>query len=145
MTDYNDVMLQLDADEATKLLATQTLGRLVERVGDRIEIFPINFVSDGKRLVFRTAPGTKLAGLVAADEIVLETDHVGEKSAWSVVVRGTARILEGEADIARAEQLELRPLVPTVKRVFVEISVDEITGRRFVLGPEPEAEPETIA
>ncbi len=145
MTDYNDVMLQLDADEATKLLATQTLGRLVERVGDRIEIFPINFVSDGKRLVFRTAPGTKLAGLVAADEIVLETDHVGEKSAWSVVVRGTARILEGEADIARAEQLELRPLVPTVKRVFVEISVDEITGRRFVLGPEPEAEPETVA
>lgn len=145
MTDYNDVMLQLDADEATKLLATQTLGRLVERVGDRIEIFPINFVSDGKRLVFRTAPGTKLAGLVAADEIVLETDHVGEKSAWSVVVRGTARILEGEADIARAEQLDLRPLVPTVKRVFVEISVDEITGRRFVLGPEPEAEPETVA
>ncbi|NLT25551.1 MAG: pyridoxamine 5'-phosphate oxidase family protein [Microbacteriaceae bacterium] len=145
MTDYNDVMLQLDADEATKLLATQTLGRLVERVGDRIEIFPINFVSDGKRLVFRTAPGTKLAGLVAADEIVLETDHVGEKSAWSVVVRGTARILEGEADIARAEQFDLRPLVPTVKRVFVEISVDEITGRRFVLGPEPEAEPETVA
>ena len=103
MTDYNDVMLELNEDEATKLLATQTLGRLVERVGQRIEIFPINFVSDGRRLVFRTAPGTKLAGLVAADEIVLETDHVGEKSAWSVVVRGKARILEGEADIAEAE------------------------------------------
>lgn len=145
MTEYNDVMLQLDEDEATKLLATQTLGRLVERIGQHIEVFPVNFVSDGKRIIFRTAPGTKLAGLVAADEIVLETDHVGEKSAWSVVVRGTARILEGEADIAEAEKLDLRPLVPTVKRVFVEIAVDSITGRRFVLGPEPEGEPETVA
>ena len=145
MTEYNDVMLQLNEDEAGKLLATQTLGRLVERVGERIEVFPINFVSDGKRIIFRTAPGTKLAGLVAADEIVLETDHVGEKSAWSVVVRGTARILEGEADIAAAEQLDLRPLVPTVKRIFVEILIDQISGRRFVLGPEPDAEPETVA
>ncbi|WP_214609519.1 pyridoxamine 5'-phosphate oxidase family protein [Gulosibacter macacae] len=145
MTDYQDVMLPLSAEENQKLLSSQSLGRLVERIGERIEVFPINFWSDGKRIVFRTAPGTKLAGLVAADEIILETDYVSEHSAWSVVARGTARILEGEAEVAEAESLDLRPLIPTVKRVFVEITIDRLDGRRFVLGNEPEAEPETIA
>lgn len=145
MTEYEDVMVPLSAEEAGKLLASQTLGRLVERIGDHIEVFPINFWSDGPRIVFRTAPGTKLAGLVAADELVLETDYVSEHSAWSVVARGTARLLEKEAELAEAEQLELRPLIPTVKRVFVEISVDSISGRRFVLADEPEDHPETVA
>ena len=145
MTEYQDVMVRLSDDEARKLLQTQTLGRLVERIGDHIEVFPINIASDGERIVFRTAPGTKLAGLVAADEIVFETDQVTDDEAWSVVVRGTARILEREDEIAKAEEFDLRPLVPTVKRVFVELAVAEISGRRFVLGDEPEAQPETVA
>lgn len=145
MTDYEDVMVRLAEDEARELLKTQTLGRLVERIGDQIEVFPVNIACDGERIVFRTAPGTKLAGLVAADEVVFETDEVTEHDAWSVVVRGTARILEREDEIAQAEALELRPLVPSVKRVFAELSVDRISGRRFHLGEEPEALPETIA
>ena len=145
MNDYDEAIEVLSEPEALELLASQHLGRLVERVGERVEIFPINYVVDGNRLIFRTAPGTKLAGIVAADEILIETDRVTTDEAWSVIARGHATILEREDELARAEQLDLRPLTPTVKRVFVAITVDSITGRRFHRGEEPEALPETIA
>lgn len=145
MNDYDDVMAIPTEAEALGLLASQRLGRLVERIGDRVEIFPINYAVDAGRIVFRTAPGTKLAGLVAADEILVEADRVGDHEAWSVIVRGSASILEREADIARAEALNLRPLVPSVKRVFVAIAIDSISARRFHLGEAPEALPETVA
>ena len=145
MNDYDEAIEVLSEPEALELLASQHLGRLVERVGERVEIFPINYVVHGTRLIFRTAPGTKLAGIVAADEILIETDRVTNHEAWSVIARGHATILEREDELARAEQLDLRPLIPTVKRVFVAITVDSITGRRFHRGEEPEALPETIA
>lgn len=145
MHDYDDVMAIPTEAEALALLSSQRLGRLVERIGERVEIFPVNYAVDAGSIVFRTAPGTKLAGLVAADEILLEADRVDEREAWSVIVRGSASILEREDDIARVEKLDLRPLVPTVKRVYVAISIDSISARRFHLGEEPDALPETVA
>ncbi len=70
---------------------------------------------------------------------------MSETEAWSVLVTGAARILDRDDEIERAEQLDLRPLVPSIKRVFVAIDIERITARRFALGPEPEADPETIA
>jgi len=32
----------------------------------------------------------------------------------------------------------LRPLVPTLKYIYVEIIPETLSGRRFQLGPEPE-------
>ncbi|MFD2675118.1 pyridoxamine 5'-phosphate oxidase family protein [Gulosibacter bifidus] len=145
MSDYDDVMMIPTEAEARQLLASQTVGRLVERIGEHVEIFPINYAIEGDLLIFRTAPGTKLAAAVAADEVFLQTDYVSETEAWSVIVTGAARILDRDDEIERAEQLDLRPLVPSVKRVFVAIDIESISARRFELGPEPEAEPETIA
>lgn len=145
MNDYDEIVHVLSDDEALELLASQTLGRLVERVGEQVEIFPINYVVDDRRLIFRTAPGTKLAGAVTADEVLVETDRVTRDEAWSVIVRGPAMILDHDDEIERAEQLDLRPLIPTVKQVFVAVEIESISGRRFQRGDEPEALPETIA
>jgi nitroimidazol reductase NimA-like FMN-containing flavoprotein (pyridoxamine 5'-phosphate oxidase superfamily) len=35
-------------------------GRLAVIAGDDVDIFPINFVVDGTKIYFRTAPGSKL-------------------------------------------------------------------------------------
>ena len=56
----------------------------------------------------------------------------GDGEASSVIIRGRAEVLEG-AEKARAEQLPLRPWVPTEKHTVVRITVNEITGRRFQL------------
>jgi hypothetical protein len=47
-------------------------------------------------------------------------------------VRGTARELQGE-EADEAEQLPLRPWVPTAKFSIVEIKPVEVTGRIFRL------------
>ncbi|MGO1545581.1 MAG: pyridoxamine 5'-phosphate oxidase family protein [Gulosibacter sp.] len=141
----NAVVEILDANRARSLLSGQTFGRLIERIGEVTEVFPINYWSDGHRIVFRTAPGTKLAGTVVADEILFQTDRVTEEDAWSVVARCTSRILDKAVEVDEAAQLDLHPLIPTVKQVFVELTVGTLSGRYFRLGEEPQASPETVA
>jgi hypothetical protein len=106
-------------------------------VGGNPDIFPINFIAADRRLIFRTSPGTKLAELTVNNRVAFETDGVGRDEAWSVVVTGTASVLERQSDIDSADMLPLRPLIPTVKPIYVEISPTHVTGRRFRLGPEP--------
>lgn len=138
MDDITDPVTVLADDESWARLRSHSVGRVVTRVGDILDIFPINYVVDGQSLVLRTAEGTKLAEMVISGDVLFEVDHVDDRTAWSVVVRGSARRLETEADIAAAERLILQPLVPTLKRNFVRITATSISGREFVLGPEPE-------
>jgi nitroimidazol reductase NimA-like FMN-containing flavoprotein (pyridoxamine 5'-phosphate oxidase superfamily) len=126
------------SDECWELLLSASFGRLAASVADDIEIFPLNFVAADRRLLFRTAEGTKLLALTVNNRVALETDDIGREDAWSVVVKGIARILDTQAEIDAANALPLRPLIPTLKYIWVEIIPTEITGRRFNLDPEPE-------
>ena len=128
----------LDEDACWELLLSSSLGRLAMSVANEPDIFPVNFVAADRRLFFRTAEGSKLLELTVNDHVAFETDGVGREQAWSVVVKGTARILEKRAEIDAAEELPLRPLIPTLKYIYVEITPHEFSGRRFMLGPEPE-------
>ncbi|CAG7843792.1 putative protein [Pseudoclavibacter triregionum] len=145
MSENTEIIAPLPTKECRRLLASQQLGRLIERVGEQLEVFPVSYVLDEERIIFRTAPGTKLAGLIAASEVLFEVDAADEDDGWSVVARVSPRILEREDELARVAELPLRPLAPTVKEVVVELAIDSMTGRRFTPGPEPEAQPETIA
>jgi len=124
-------------DECWEALLSSSLGRLAVSVGGNPEIFPVNFIAADRRLLFRTSPGTKLIELTVNNRVAFETDGLGRDEAWSVVVKGTAAILERQLDIDTADMLPLRPLVPTVKTIYVEITPTEVSGRRFHLGPEP--------
>lgn len=118
-------------------LRTQELGRIVTNAGGVLDLFPINFVVDGESVVFRTAEGNKLVELTVNNEVLFEVDSYTDDDAWSVIIRGTAKELETEAEIAAADKLDLSPFAPTVKRNFVKISADQITGRAFPRGEEP--------
>lgn len=138
MSSENPVQ-DLPEEESLALLEGKDYGRLVFSVGGEVEIFPINYHAAGREITFRTAPGTKLAGSLIAGRAVFEVDDVAEDEVWSVIVRGPVRTLETEAEIDAAEELDLQPFVPTVKRFFVRLDADEVSGRRFRRGPEPEA------
>ncbi|SEN96091.1 pyridoxamine 5'-phosphate oxidase family protein [Cryobacterium sp. TMT1-3] len=129
----------LSEDECWNALLSASLGRVAVAVGGIPDIFPVNFVAADRRLLFRTASGTKLIELTVNNRVAFETDGVGRDDAWSVVVHGTARALQTQREIDDAAALPLRPLIPTVKPVFVEIVPESVTGRRFTLGPEPTA------
>ncbi|MEP9392210.1 pyridoxamine 5'-phosphate oxidase family protein [Gordonia sp. VNK1] len=132
---------ELPADEAWKLLGSKQLGRLAVSVGGQPDIFPVNYYSDEGRIVFRSAEGTKLSELVVNEHVAFEVDEYTDDGGWSVVAKGTARVLARGDEIAEADTLPLTPWVPTIKYNYVEISVGDITARRFEFGPEPERYP----
>jgi nitroimidazol reductase NimA-like FMN-containing flavoprotein (pyridoxamine 5'-phosphate oxidase superfamily) len=140
-TATDDVVQRLTEEDCWSLLARESLGRLGIVVAGDLEIFPVNFRADGRRLLFRTAEGTKLAGLTINDRVVFEIDGADDASAWSVVLKGTARTLERSSEIEQAEAVAPTSWVPTVKTRFVEIRPEAVTGRGFRRGPEPEPDP----
>ncbi|CAN5126760.1 pyridoxamine 5'-phosphate oxidase family protein [soil metagenome] len=139
MDDTQPVMA-LGDDDSWNLISAVHLGRLVTVVDARPEIFPVNFVVQRRTVLFRTAEGTKLFGAVMNDQVLFEADDHNVVEGWSVIVRGTAKVLFGADDIQDAEQGGLYPWTATQKLRFVRVTPDEITGRRFVFGPEPESD-----
>ncbi len=136
----NEPILVLDEEQSWKLLENTQHGRLVLVVSGEPDIFPINYAVQGRSLIFRTAPGTKLAKASVNDHVLFETDGILSDEAWSVIVRGTAERLETSAEIAEAEALNLQPWVPTVKDHYVRVTPTEVSGRHFRFGPHPERE-----
>ncbi|MCE7483366.1 pyridoxamine 5'-phosphate oxidase family protein [Microbacterium profundi] len=129
---------ELSVDECWALLSTAVFGRIAVSIAGHPDIFPVNYVAGEGKLTFRTSEGTKLFGVTVNESVAFEVDDHTETEGWSIVVKGTARTLQSESEIAEAETLQLRPWIPTVKRNFVRIDVNDITGRRFIFGPEPD-------
>lgn len=125
-------------DEAWRFLEHTSFGRLALSVGNQPDIFPINYLAHDGKLLMRTNPGTKLAELTINDSVAFEIDGLAEDEAWSVVLKGTARVLESQTEIDAVSELPLTPWLQTLKYTFVEIVPNSVRGFRFQLGTEPE-------
>lgn len=135
---FDNPMTILTPEQSWDLLGGATFGRLALSVSGQPDIFPINIYADDGTILFRTAEGTKLSEIAVNDRVAFETDGYTEHVGWSVVAKGRARALTNLREIEEAEQTPLRPWIPTLKYNFVKIEVDDISGRRYDLGPEPE-------
>ena len=131
-------VLELDDEQSWRLLDNTRHGRLVVTVAGEADIFPVNYVTSDRKLYLRTAPGNKLAQLTINSTVVFEADGVLPDEAWSVVLRGTARVLDNSAELAAVEELGLKSWVPTLKDFYVEIVPASVSGRHFQLGEQPE-------
>ena len=130
----------LSETECWNLLSSVALGRLVTSVDGQPAIFPVNFVVQRRTVLFRTSEGTKLVSAAINNQVLFEADDHGVTEGWSVIVKGTARILRTDEEIEEAERAQLLPWTATVKRHFVRIRPLSITGRRFTFGSEPDRE-----
>ncbi|MEW9873521.1 pyridoxamine 5'-phosphate oxidase family protein [Arthrobacter sp. HS15c] len=131
-------VLELDEEQSWKLLDATKHGRLVVSVAGEPDIFPVNYLTSDRKIYLRTAPGNKLAQLTINSRVLFETDGILSDEAWSVVLRGTARVLTNSADLAAVEGLGLKTWVPTLKDFYVEIVPTSVSGRHFQLGEQPE-------
>lgn len=123
----------LSETECWELLDHTTVGRLAVDIAGQPDIFPINFVVDDRGIVFRSAAGTKLAGAVLNGVVAFEIDgyQPGDRTAWSVVVKGNARPIERMQELFDAENLPLFPWLAWDKPNFVRIEPTVVTGRRY--------------
>ncbi|MET4145620.1 pyridoxamine 5'-phosphate oxidase family protein [Arthrobacter sp. UYCo732] len=133
-------VLELDDKESWQLLDATKHGRIVVSVAGEPDIFPVNYVTSGRKVYLRTAPGNKLAQLTINSKVLFETDGILSDEAWSVVLRGTARVLTHSAELDAVEALELKTWVPTLKDFYVEIVPTSVSGRHFQFGEQPELE-----
>lgn len=138
MADFENPIEILKEDEALELMGNQQLGRLVVRIKGDFDIYPLNYVVNEGKIYFRTAEGSKLFTVSINERVLFEADDHIEDKAWSVIVKGRARTLQRTDEIQKADELPLKPWLPTLKYNYVEITPEEISGRRFQLGEEPE-------
>ncbi|MGB9307741.1 MAG: pyridoxamine 5'-phosphate oxidase family protein [Mycobacterium sp.] len=125
----------LPESECWALLAGVTLGRLVTSVDGRPEIFPINYVVQGRSVLFRTAEGTKLVSAAMNNHVVFEADDHNVAEGWSVVVRGHARSLHTDEEIEDAERAQVLSWTSYEKSHYIRVIPESVTGRRFQFGP----------
>lgn len=124
----------LSEDTCRELLASGELGRIAFPLGDDIEIFPVNYSTDGTIVVFRTGAGTKLAESTAS-RVAFEVDEwdAASKVGWSVVLKGVAQEVTTGTD-PFSTVLRTRPVVPLAPGehdFWIAIYPATISGRRF--------------
>lgn len=134
----DDPIRVLTAAESWELLDGARHGRLATSAAGELDIVPINFRSANGKLYLKTTPGTKLAELTIHPNVAFEADGIFQDEAWSVVVKGTARVLDHADEIETAEAAGVETWLPTLKSVYVEVTPSAIQGRHFMLGAEPE-------
>ena len=133
---------ELTLDESRALLKSQHVGRLAFTLRDRVDIEPINYVSDGEWIFGRTSKGAKLSTLLHHPWCAFEVDEVRGTFDWSsVVVKGTFYLLDpeiGSPDTYRRAEKLLREFVPGTfgakdpaphRDIVFGIYAHEITGR----------------
>lgn len=128
----DDDIEELSDLESWELLRRNELGRLAFHLLDEVHIVPVNYAVDNGTLLFRTAEGSKLLGVVLNGNVAFEVEEIGDDLARTVVVRGRARQL-GEQEAHRAEQLPLRSWVSGDRYEVVEIRPTSVTGRELPL------------
>lgn len=123
----------LSREQALALLASVPVARVGLSMNALPAVLPVNFVLDGDEIIIRTAEGSKLDAALGHAVVALEADefdpigHVG----WSVLVRGTSRVLAMPGEIEHARSLSLRPWANEDSDRFVAISTDLVSGRRI--------------
>ena len=123
---------RLDPAECWELLGPVTVARLAVVVDRQPEIFPVNYVLDKGTVVFRSDVGTKVRAAIQ-DLCAMEADGYdpGTGTAWSVVVKGPARIISDPQEKKDVDALHLDPWQPGPKVHYLRLLPAVVTGRRF--------------
>ncbi len=119
--------------ECWLLLGQSKVGRLAVAIRNRPDIFPVNYAVDNETIVINTAPGTKLAAAVLGRSVAFEVDLIDPetRTAWSVVVKGTAKEVTKLDELMDVEELGIEKWTPSKKGRYMRIMPDSVTGRRI--------------
>jgi uncharacterized protein len=131
---YDHALQVLSEDECLFLLCSRDLGRIVFDARGRLQVFPVNYAMEGRIVVFRTAPGTKLDS-VPNSQVAFEVDNWDPELGigWSVVVRGRAEEVSQHPGrtAEHIRRASVQPVAPGEHSHWLAIMPEEISGRRF--------------
>jgi hypothetical protein len=125
----------LPAPECKRLLAVAARGDGVGRLGiatdDAPVIVPVNFSLQEGQVLIRVGSGF-MSEAASGQLVAFEVDRVDRETgtAWSVLVRGLARLIESPSEMQLGAA---HPLVPEPGDMVLMIRPDVLSGRRFGL------------
>lgn len=124
---------ELDEEQCWALASQRSIGRLAVSVGNKPDVFPVNYVIHERSIVVKTSAGLKLAAATIGPGVAFEVDALDEQThtGWSVVFRGAATEIETLDDILEAESLGIETWADSDKRRFLRITPTAISGRRI--------------
>jgi hypothetical protein len=132
----------LTRNECVRLLAIGAggVGRigLVDAAGN-VVIHPINYRMLDDDVLVQVGPGLMLDAASQATIVSFEIDQIskGDGDAWSVLVHGLATVLPDSSRLRSARPDVDPPLVPQPGCAMVRIRTGVLSGRRFLVGPNP--------
>lgn len=129
----DDVVTELEEGRCWELLESHEFGRLAFAVANDPDITPVNYCARDGKIYIRTAAGSKLLSVTINHKIAFEFDQVRPTEAVSVILYGRARELDTAEEREFFESLPLRPWISTAKYHYLEITPDQVSGRRFKL------------
>jgi len=120
--------------ESLELIGHETVGRLCIIEQGYPLAFPVNFRLlrdvDRTQVVFRTVPHAAIGRYEGPAS--LEVDRIESNTAWSVILRGELRRV-----IGRHQLPDTFPLIVENRHQYVILTVNSLSGRRFVSQPAP--------
>ena len=126
----------LDLDECLARLVEVPVGRLAFQLDGELTILPVVHTVDGVDVCFRTTGDSKIQAAVDHDPVAFEVDQfdASTRTGWSVVVQGTALVVDDEADVRRLDRVARAPWVPPHPgpSTWVRVRTQSITGRALV-------------
>lgn len=124
---------RLTEKECADLLAQHHLGRVAYVENGCPSAVPINYVVEGGTVVFRLGKEGAVAAGVLGAAVAFEVDAMNQASrtGWSVLVRGTAREVTDDADVARLRRTALEPWAPGERAAWVRLEASQMSGRRI--------------
>jgi nitroimidazol reductase NimA-like FMN-containing flavoprotein (pyridoxamine 5'-phosphate oxidase superfamily) len=120
----------ISPDRCLSLLGSVPFGRVVFTNRALPAIRPVNHIVDNGRIIIRSSLGSGITGAAGSGMVVAyEADAIDpdSRTGWSVVVTGTARLVDDPADLARYEEL-LEPWVDGRKDCVISIPAELVTG-----------------
>ncbi len=128
--------LLLSANQCRDLLTDHEIGRLAFVAnGVTPVIVPVNYIYDGTHILIGSGPGPKLLAAERHGLVAFEVDDFdrSRRAGWSVVVNGSARVLDGDGHHRALPD----SWVPGERTHVIEITPLTISGRQLRPGPRP--------
>ena len=123
----------LSRAEATALLGTREVGRLVYTRRALPAVLPVNYAVREGGIWIWAGSAPALAQALRGAVVVFQVDDLdyATRSGWSVTVTGLARAVTDEVLLARARIQGPTPWPPGLKEHLVQIPLTMVAGRRL--------------
>ncbi|MFG2172448.1 pyridoxamine 5'-phosphate oxidase family protein [Streptomyces niveus] len=124
-------LMRLTERECWDRLGTHGVGRLGLRGDTAPVIVPVNFLVDGRSVVYRTRPGS-VGAVGTGTPLAFEADHLDEerRRGWSVLLTGTAEhITDPATKDTFTDRAGSRPWAGGSRPLWIRLLPEEITGR----------------